>query len=558
MSIMTRAGWYLLGAVLVCSVATSVSAVDINVDTSQGLTPISAALYGKNNCLSDDPTSPLSAQQWQLLSDAGVMLIRDIGGNNATKYNWERKLTSHPDWYNNVYPHDWDYTATSIEEHLPGVQGMGAFQLIGKAAKTMAYNFDDWNYNSSAWWTGVTNNWAGGGGPTQDGGQVDGDPDLYLLDWYPEDTVAILDHWFGAGGLGLNPNHFRYWSMDNEPEIWSGTHDDVYPTQPPVEDFLASYFETAQQARALMPQIKLLGPVAANEWQWFNWDNTKITDADGSYTWLEYFIKRVGEEQQVRGVRLLDVIDVHFYPQDTDPADILQLHRIWFDASYVYPFANGVKRAGASEWDDSITSEYLFARCRAWLDQYLGPGNGVTFGVTEMGIHDAEPSVTAVWYASTLGTFADEGVEVFTPWDWKPGMWEVLHLFTRYHQRLRVDTSSSAPQTVSAYAAISSWGDTLSIILVNRSLTQSQDVTVSVQGFTLNGTDAEVLTLADLPTEETFVSDSDNALSESTASPQGNTLTLVLEPLSVTAVIARGEQTASLSPHRRGRRLLGQ
>ena len=92
-----------------------------------------------------------------------MRLFRENGGNNSTKYNWERKLSSHPDWYNNVYKHDWDYTATSLQQNMPSASGMFAFQLIGWAAKTSSYNFNDWDYNNSQWWEGVHNNWAGGG-----------------------------------------------------------------------------------------------------------------------------------------------------------------------------------------------------------------------------------------------------------------------------------------------------------------------------------------------------------------------------------------------------------
>ncbi len=64
--------------------------------------------------------------------------------------------------------------------------------------------------------------------------------------------------------------------MDNEPEIWEGTHDDVYPVQPGAEEFMQKYFEVAKKARAIYPEIKLLGPVPANEWQWFNWKGNLV------------------------------------------------------------------------------------------------------------------------------------------------------------------------------------------------------------------------------------------------------------------------------------------
>jgi hypothetical protein len=328
--------------------------------------------------------------------------------------------------------------------------------------------------------------------------------------------------------------------MDNEPEIWSDTHDDVYPEQPPVEDFMQRYFAVAKKARARFPGIKLVGPVTANEWQWYNWDNDRIA-ADGRYyVWLEYFIKRVGEEQEAGGIRLLDVLDIHFYPGQTKPADIVQLHRVWFDQTYIYPGANGVKRLGPSGWDNSSTREYIFARCRQWLDQYLGPDHGVTLGVTEMGVNGDNPNVTAVWYASTLGVFADEGVELFTPWTWKVGMWEVLHLFSRYHQAIRVQATSDRTQNVSAYASLSADMNDMTIMLVNRSLDQNTDTRVTVTGFPVTGSTYRVLRLSDLPAGETFRSHADNALREDTATVEDGVLHLTMPPLSVSAVLLSG------------------
>lgn len=353
--------------------------------------------------------------------------------------------------------------------------------------------------------------------------------------------MAILDHWFGDDGLGLDQSMFQYWNMDNEPDIWSGTHDDVFRTQPSAEAFMHIYFGVAKKARALFPEIRLVGPVATNEWQWYNWDDKKI-DADGkSYTWCEYFIKRIGEEQQASGIRLLDVLDLHFYPGETDPADIVQVHRVWFDTTYDYPGANGVKRSGPGSWDNSITREYIFERCRIWLEKYLGPEHGVSFGVSEMGIQGDNPNVTAVWYASNLGVFADEGVELFTPWTWKTGMWEVLHLFSRYCRGTRVASFSDKDNFVSAYSSINSSSDSLTIILVNRTMDRGEDVTVTLSNFTAKEGEHACLMLDAQPDYETFKSHTDNALKEGTVTVNEGSFQLSLSPLSVTAVLLSGK-----------------
>ena len=112
--------------------------VTIDIDISSGQKPISPYIFGKNNSLSDKwlGSGPLSAAEWQRLRDLGIRMFRENGGNNSSKYNWRRKLSSHPNWYNNVYAHDWDFAAGSLQANIPSAQGMWAFQLIGKAAKS--------------------------------------------------------------------------------------------------------------------------------------------------------------------------------------------------------------------------------------------------------------------------------------------------------------------------------------------------------------------------------------------------------------------------------------
>jgi hypothetical protein len=525
---------------LTCQVAISQN-VTIQIDASKGRKAVSPYIYGRNNSLGNLAGNS-SAAGWQMLRDAGVKMFRECGGNNSTKYNWRLKLSSHPDWYNNVYANDWDKAARSLQQSIPSAQGMWAFQLIGKVASNTNNNFNDWGYNQAKWWQGVNQNLAGGGTPNTSGGNKalkEGDINLYLMDWPADSTTGILKHWFGENGLKLDKNKIQYWGMDNEAEIWSGTHDDVMPKQISAEEFMQKYFSVAKKARALYPGIKLLGPVAANEWQWYNWGDG-ITVNGKYYPWLEYFIKRIGEEQLASGVRLLDVIDIHYYPTSQTDADIVQYHRIFFDKTYVYPEANGVKKVNGG-WDNTITKEYIFERCREWLIKYIGAGHGVTFGVTECGLAIDKPNVTAVWYASTLGEFMSHDVEVFTPWDWKTGMWEVLHLYSRYNKVTSIESVSSLEQTVSAYSTINTALDSLTVMLVNRSLTETKNTTINLSNFSATDGAFNTLTLNNLPGTETFVSHSGNALKTGSVAVSNNSFTLVLPPLSVTCILLSGK-----------------
>ena len=146
------------------------------------------------------------------------------------------------------------------------------------------------------------------------------------------------------------------------------------------------------------------------------------------------------------------------YPSDSKTSDIVQTHRIFYDTEYIYPSANGVKTVNGS-WDNSIKSEYIFVRCNEWLNKYMGEDHGVTFAVSEYAVKNINTNVTAVTYASHLGEFANNGVEFFTPWDWNVGMWEVIHLFSRYSKEFSIKSNSSDEELVSAYTSINSTND---------------------------------------------------------------------------------------------------
>ncbi|HNW49633.1 MAG TPA: glycoside hydrolase family 44 protein [Prolixibacteraceae bacterium] len=541
---------------LISSVAFS-QPVSISIDASQNRKAVSPYIYGKNNSLSDDPTNPLKADEWKRLKDSGIKLFRENSGNNATKYNWRLKLTSAPDWYNNVYSADWDYEARSLQDHIPGAKGMYAFQLIGKTAASNQYNFNDWGYNNSQWWPGVAQNLAGNGGVNTDwnatNALVEGNTSLYLKEWPADSTVAILDNWFGtgSGSLNLDKSSFQYWNMDNEPEIWEGTHDDVMPHQCTAEEFMQKYFAVAKKARAKYPAIKLVGFVPCSEWYWYAYpngkgDSGKISYGGKGYTWVEFFIKRIAEEQKATGIRLLDVIDLHTYLDAGSVDELLQAHRVFYDETYDYPGANGVKLLGKSGWDNSLTKEYIFKRINNWLTEYLGENHGVTIGTTESGWDSFNQMPLALNYASTLGVFADNGVELFTPWFWSPSYWEVVHLFSKYSKSISVLSQSGDDHFLSAYTTVNTGNDSMTVVLVNRYATP-KEVKIAVSNFAITDGVYPAYTLANLPGDnstETFVSDTENALKPSNVAAFNNTITMTVPGYSITSVVLRAGAAA--------------
>jgi hypothetical protein len=512
--------------------------VTITVNASQGKRAVSPYIYGKNEWFDKSA---------QFYKDAGLRFARMNGGNNATKYNWRKKISSHPDWYNNVYANDWDAASKKVAANHPSMQVMWAFQLLGRVASNTTHNFNDWGYNQSQYWEGVHQNLAGGGTPNTTGvnsgkAAVEGDINLYTEEWPADSTVGILNHWFGSGGLGLNKNQLRYWNMDNEVDVWNGTHDDVMPTLITASQFMDRYIEVAKKARAQFPEIKICGPVATSEWQWYKWSNENIRINGKYYCWLEYFIKRCADEEKASGIRVLDVVDLHNYPYAPTDADALQNHRMYFDKSYDYPGANGLNTINGG-WDTSSKKEYVFQRINDWLIKYFGSNHGITLGLSEWSPGPDKPNLASVIYASLLGTFANNGVEYFTPWSWYTGMWETMHLFSRYAKNYSISSTSSLENTVSAYTTVNEAADSMTVIIVNRDMISAHDVTVNLNGFLAPDGSYKTLQLASLPATETFKSHTSNALKTNSVTVTLNSLSVSVPALSTTAVILKTTST---------------
>ena len=522
----------LLAAITVAGFAAiSTAAIDVTVNADAGLKKISPYLYGRNIDKISDGNAEVTADETAFINqmlEAGIHFLRANNGNNATRYNWRHKMTVHPDWFNNVYDHDWDITAKKVLNKMPEVDAMYAFQLTGYAASSTEYNFPDWNWKQEhGSYPSRTFDLAGGGEVSEDGQTLikAGDASLYNMEWPADSTVGIIPHW--KDELKYDMNRFKYWSMDNEIEIWRGTHNDL--DLPVTGDFLVErYIDVAKKARATWGDIKLTGPVVANEWQWCHinaYNDESRPKIDGQeYCWLEFFTKKIAEAQKASGMRLLDVFDIHWYPSEKDYESRINWHRVLFDTTYYYKGGNGIRCAtGKCDWSDKEKGykSYIFVRINQWLEKYFGKDHGITLGITETDLNDTDPMVTALTYASFLGTMQDNGVEIFTPWTWGDGMYETVHLFSRYGHPNRIESVSTNDSLVSAYSSISNKGDSLTVIFVNRAEKDAQDVNLSLANFASDGT-VKTLTLQNLQ-GETFVSHTNNALKENAveANPQG-------------------------------------
>jgi hypothetical protein len=292
-----------------------------------------------------------------------------------------------------------------------------------------------------------------------------------------DDWVKHLVERFGSadsGGVGL-------YAIDNEPDLWATTHTDVHPVEPDYAEMLSVFVDYASAIKDVDPAARISGP-ALSGWLSLLYsardrgaDNFR-THADrrahGDMPFLAWWLDQLRQHEEVGGRRLLDVIDVHFYPQaegvyGTLGDEATQRRRL---------------RSTRSLWDGSYVDESwigetisLIPRLRAWRDQFY-PGIALGIGEWNWGADDTLNGALAI--ANVLGIFGREGVDVAAYWTSPaidtPGA-KAFALYTNYDGQgstfgdLALHATSTSPDDVALYASRDSRsGDILTVLLNQR------------------------------------------------------------------------------------------
>jgi hypothetical protein len=114
-----------------------------------------------------------------------------------------------------------------------------------------------------------------------------------------------------------------------------------------------------------------------------------------------------------------------------------------------------------------------------------------------------------------------------------------LHLYSRYSKKYSVSSTSSLENTVSAYTTVNEAADSMTVIIVNRDMSSSQTVTVNLNGFPADNGSASTLQLSSLPSTETFISHTNNALKSNSVTVNSNSFSITVPALSTTAVLLK-------------------
>jgi hypothetical protein len=474
----------------------------INVDASANRRPINPNIYGQN---------------WASPSEISALNtpVNRYGGNANSRYNWQ--IDAHSagsDWYFETYS-DGDGTGTpggSVDKSIVdtrsagnGVEPMITIPMLDYLAKlspnrsTLA-GFSVKKYGAQQK-TDPYNSDAGNGIGLATGKNITGNDPLDTgVANSPDIQKAWVQHLVSKFGNATAPTGVKYYILDNEPSVWTGTHRDVHPTRAGYDEMYNKVVSYASAIRSADPSAQIIG---IEEWDWWAMYVSGIDQGGGNdyashgnvryYPWL---LQKLYSYKQQTGVQLVDIMSVHGYTDmdfsstggdDTLAAQqIRNRHtRILWDPNYKTPFwwGNLGINGGVINWIPTL---------RSWVDTYY-PGLKIAF--TEYSWGNEANLNGATTQADVLGIYGREGLDMANRWGTGSGTVTFLasKIYRNYDGNNSTfgDTSVSAtianPDNLSAFAAVRGSDGALTVMVINKQQ-GSTPVTVNLAGFTAKAT----------------------------------------------------------------------
>jgi hypothetical protein len=325
--------------------------------------------------------------------------------------------------------------------------------------------------------------WIGGNDPTDTSRAIG---PSFVTDWMQHLTARAATQ--GHSGV-------RFFALDNEPALWNDTHHDVFPSPLTYDQYWSRTQQYAAAIKQKDPTALVFGPA---DWGWCAYffspaDNCNIgpdRTAHGNLEFLDWYLKQAKQYYDSTGVRLVDYLDLHYYPQsqgvtlsdDESPAtQALRLRSLksLYDPAYV-----DESWIGTTGYSAGIVR--LLPRLRDWIAARF-PGTRIAITEYSWGGDGGTSSTLA--QAEALAIFAREGVDLATRWVAPADGSRIEDAFSLYLsydgaggrvQGQSVRASSTNVDQVGAYA-IASPSNLLYLLLFNKD-TVARTVAVSVAG----------------------------------------------------------------------------
>jgi hypothetical protein len=460
------------------------------------------------------------------VTDSGNSLVR-WGGNATSNYNWKLKTyNAGNDWYFEDFSTGGtnpDSVGFITDMHNAGSHALTTMPMMAWVSKSAENGTNGhWSYSVAKYGTQCSaDQWNSDAG---DGLETDCNTPVttaaVTTAYYPlvditgsscpSGTCVYRDAWakalataFGTGTCPIpetNITSCHFYDMDNEMDIWGGTHRDVHP-QPAGYDELANIYETeARNLKQWDPAAVRFGPVSCCWWFYWNGANGNDKGAHGGVDFLPWWLNQVNWFDRIHGGRTLDVFDIHAYPDaDTGGLSTAQLqalsasiYRDYWDPTYTSP-AGVITQQWTTSMQPKYSIPFRIPRMKAMVNA-IYPGTPLSFTEWSAAFYKESDFSTALGDADAYGIFGRENLAFASRWvapvSGNPN-YLALKLYANYDSAHHTfgtvsvaDTNNGKPSLFSSYAALNTAGTGMTIMVVNKDPSNAAKVTFTLAGFT--------------------------------------------------------------------------
>jgi hypothetical protein len=472
------------------------AAITLIIDAAQDRHAISPYIYGMNYAI-------------ETLAAELRLPVRRWGGNSTTRYNWQNNTyNTGSDWYfENIVP-DTNSSSDAFvqQDRRTGTRTLMTVPTLGWVAKNSSsshpfscgFKVSQYGPQQSVdpWDTDC------GNGIRTNGTNITGndprDTSISISPTFVQNWVSHFVSTLGAASAG----GVQFYDLDNEPMLWNSTHRDVHPQPLGYDELLSRTVQYASAIKAADPSAQTLGPA---EWGWTNyffsaldaapggawWSNPLDRNAHGATPLVPWYLQQLRAYEQAHGVRLLDYLDLHYYPQASNVAlsdavdtatQALRLRstRSLWDATYAdESWINGTEGGPAVR---------LIPRMREWVNANY-PGTKVAISEYNWGAPGHINGALA--QADVLGIFGRENLDLATLWDPPKTNQALAYAFRMYRNydgagsafgQTSVRATSADQDQLAVYAAQDARSLALTVMVINKT-NSAQTAQVSIANF---------------------------------------------------------------------------
>ena len=271
------------------------ASVRFDVDTGADRHPISPYIYGMN--------------QMDFGGRHRALRLGRLGGNRWTAYNWETNASNAGADYrhqNDDYLGGGDTPGEAVRPWVERAHAQSASMIVTvpMAGYVSADKRGDGDVNQTPDFLNTRFEPTG----------VKGGRFVYPPD--PGDRVVYLDEfvaWLEASFpyARNDPSRTIFYSLDNEPDLWSNTHPRIRPTGSlTYAEIVERTVAVASAIKRVAPRALVFGPVS------YGWNGyTSLQDAPdrAGRDFLDFYLEEMRAAE--RGQRLVDVLDLHWYSE---------------------------------------------------------------------------------------------------------------------------------------------------------------------------------------------------------------------------------------------------